>query len=287
MADAPVGDVVVGDLDDELGAQRDPLQVAAGGPARRVAAAALTGLVRRELGDELALALGGEAAGMADLAQAPGLLVEAEDDRADRALLLARPPAHHDGIDRAHALDLDHALARAGQVRARKLLGDHALLVAKPVLRLGGAVDDGRQLDPPDRLQRGLALLIGAAHQDLVADREHVEGDESRRRLRRQALDPRRGGMDAIAQRAERRGHELAVDDVAPRREGHLGEVARQRLGVARLQVDLVAVDERDRAKAVPLGLVCPALVVRQLRARARKLGRDGRLQRERHREQR
>src|SRR3954467_7300798 len=55
VPDAPVADVVVAHLDDELRPQRDPLQVATVGPARRLAAAALAGLVGRELGDELAL----------------------------------------------------------------------------------------------------------------------------------------------------------------------------------------------------------------------------------------
>ena len=47
VADAPVGGVVEGHLDDELGPQRHPFQVAALRPARRVAAAALAGLVGR------------------------------------------------------------------------------------------------------------------------------------------------------------------------------------------------------------------------------------------------
>ena len=46
VADAPVGDVVERDLDDQLGPQRHPLEVAALAPAARFAAAALAGLVR-------------------------------------------------------------------------------------------------------------------------------------------------------------------------------------------------------------------------------------------------
>ena len=93
MADAAGGDVVEGDLDDELGAQLDPLEVAVAGPAAGVARAALAGLVGRELVDQLALLLGLEARGVADHAQLAVLVVEAEDERADRALLLARAPA--------------------------------------------------------------------------------------------------------------------------------------------------------------------------------------------------
>src|SRR5690242_11175845 len=108
VPDAVVGDVVERDLDHQLGAQLDPLELALGGPAAGVAAAALAGLVRGELGRQLALLGGVEARAVADRARVVGPVVEAEDERADRALLLAGPPAHHDGVDRAHALDLAH-----------------------------------------------------------------------------------------------------------------------------------------------------------------------------------
>ena len=61
--------------------------------------------------------------------------------------------------------------------------------------------------------------------------------------------------------------HDLAVEHVAPGRERDLGEVAGQVTAVARLQLHLVAVDERDRAKAVVLGLIDPLLAHRKLRA--------------------
>ena len=78
---------------------------------------ALAGLVGLQEADELALLLLGEAAGVPDLAQPPVGRVQAEDQRADRVLRLARAPAHDHGVDRAHALDLHHAraLARAGR----------------------------------------------------------------------------------------------------------------------------------------------------------------------------
>ena len=70
--------------------------------------------------------------------------------------------------------------------------------------------------------------------------------------------------------------HDLAVEDVAARGEGELGEVARERLAVARLEVDVVAVDEGDRAEAVPLGLVDPAVARRQALAVLASCGRAG-----------
>ena len=255
------------------------------GPAAGLAAAALAGLVRRQEVDELALLLGREAAGVPDLAQAAAV-VEAEDERADGALGLARAPAHDDGVDGAHALDLDHARALAGQVGRRGLLGDDALGLVQPVLGIGrGAHDVGqrdRRLDV--RLERGAALVVGALEQDLVVERQDVEGVVGRRRLLGQARDARRGRVDALAERVEGGGDDLAVEHVAPGREDQLGEVAAQRLAVARLQVGLVAVDEGDCAKAVVLGLVGPAVAFGQGGSRARELGCERRVQRKRHR---
>ena len=58
MAYAVAGDVVEGDLDDELGAQPLPDELLVGLPAARLAGAALAGPVRLEQVDQLALLLG-------------------------------------------------------------------------------------------------------------------------------------------------------------------------------------------------------------------------------------
>ena len=63
---------------------------------------------------------------------------------------------------------------------------------------------------------------------------------------------------------------DLAVEDAplgqcGPERVGQLREVAVERLQVARLGVDLVAVAEDERPEAVPLGLEQPAVVRRQV----------------------
>ena len=74
---------------------------------------------------------------------------------------------------------------------------------------------------------------------------------------------------------------ELAVEDVAAVGELELREVAAQRLAAARLDVDVVAVDEDDCAEAVPLGLVRPLVALGQCLARERELRLDRGLERE------
>ena len=128
------------------------------------------------------------------------------------------------------------------------------------------ATEDGLEARPP--------LALRHRPEVLVAEREQVPGDERRGRLGGEHLDPRRGGMDPQQQRFEVEpvvagDDDLAVED-APigqgraERIGQLREVAIERLEVARLRVDLVAVAEDERPEAVPLGLEQPAVVGRQ-----------------------
>ena len=76
-----------------------------------------------------------------------------------------------------------------------------------------------------------------------------------------------RSGLEV--ERAVAGDHDLAVEDAAlgqlgPERLGELREVAVERLEVAALRVDLVAVAEDERPEAVPLGLELPAVAVGQ-----------------------
>src|ERR1700733_14367085 len=94
--------------------------------------------------------------------------------------------------------------------------------------------------------------------------------------------------MDALAERVEVLAtgvvayDDLAVEHVTPGGQHELGEVAPERLAVARLQEAVFAVDEGEAAKAVELDLVDVLLADRQLLARQRQLRLDGRAQRER-----
>ena len=95
--------------------------------------------------------------------------------------------------------------------------------------------------------------------------------------------------MDALPERVEVLASlliahdDLAVEHVAPGGKLELGEVAPERLARARLQEDLIAVDEGQTAKAVELDLIDVVLTDGQLLARERELGLDGGLEREGH----
>src|SRR5271167_2304514 len=112
MANAPGGDVVEVDFHDQLRAQRDPFELLAGAPAARVRGPVLARLIRLEKADQPALLRSREPGAVTDHAQLRAV-IEGEYQRPDGARLLAGSPSGHDRVDRAHALDLDHALALA------------------------------------------------------------------------------------------------------------------------------------------------------------------------------
>jgi hypothetical protein len=247
----------------------------------------LAGLVRLQLGHELALLLCREARGVTDHAQLALLVVEGEDQRADGVLLLAGSPRVYDGVHGADALDLRHPHPLARTVRRVAILGDHALGAVEP----GGGglwiVRAGRQVDGrvDELLEARAALVLGQLEEDLVVAREQVEGHEARGRRLGEHGDPRGGRMNPLAERVEVLAaavieqDDLPVHDVPTGREGEFGEIAGERLAVARLQDHLALVDERDAAEAVPLGLIHPLLPLGQ------RLRRPGELRHDRHRQ--
>src|SRR5205814_3137940 len=126
VPDAIPGDVVEVDLAYELGSQPLPHELLVRLPAARLAGAALPRPIGLEEAEQLPLLLRREARRVADHVQLVGVVVQAEDERADRALLLAHPERHDDRVGRPHALDLQHADALAGAVLRARLLRDHA-----------------------------------------------------------------------------------------------------------------------------------------------------------------
>ncbi len=133
----------------------------------------------------------------------------------------------------------------------------------------------------------------GTRAEVLVAQRQQVPRDVRRRHFRRQHAHSRLGGVDAQQQLLEVessvvRDHDLAVEHAAIRelrleRLGQLGEVAVERLEVAALRVDLVAVAEDQGPEAVPLRLVQPALALGQGVARLREHRLERRFEGESH----
>src|SRR5207244_2320993 len=112
VAEAPGGDLVVADLDDQLGPERLPF-----GRSRRAPAAGTAGRVASEAGRldqrlesrrQCRAIDGGDAGGEADMVEQPLVVVEAKEQRADLAGLARVAEATHDAVGGAAALDLDH-----------------------------------------------------------------------------------------------------------------------------------------------------------------------------------
>ena len=173
-------------------------------------------------------------------------------------------------------------LRSPGQVGRVLALGDHALGALQP-----GWASSG----PPSRRQvDGLSTSCSSGRGARPAGSSSRRSSSSASRSKamnasasaREHADARLGGVDALAKRVEVlpallvEQHDLAVEHVAALGERELGEVARHRLAAARLQEDLAAVDERERAEAVPLGLVDPAVAERERLAGRASCGRTG-----------
>src|SRR5579875_1606142 len=192
---------------------------------------------------------------------------------------------------------------RLGSPRPRPVgrspvLGDDALAIAKPGAGGGRVARDGRhpharliKAGPPSELlERRPPLGERTADQRLPAEREQVERDVGGGRAARQQRHAACGRVYPLLQGSEVLAavpgvdHYLAVEHVAARREAQLREVALKRPAAARLERHLRAVDERDRAKAVELGLIGPALAYGDLGGGARQLRLKRRRERERHR---
>src|SRR5439155_7550260 len=117
VADAVARDVVELDLADELRSQPLPHELLLRLPAARLAGAALAGAVRLEQLEQLSLLRRVEARAMTDHVELALVVVEAEDQRADRALVLSEPERGDHCVRRPDPLDLDHARALARTVR--------------------------------------------------------------------------------------------------------------------------------------------------------------------------
>ncbi len=191
----------------------------------------------------------------------------------------------------ALVLDLEHH-ALVGLVGSRNRLGHDAvesgaLEATKPVrrdarsrvagVRWSGGVADGEQ-----RLQLSAASLERLAPQITISLAEQVEEHDGGRDLLGQKLHPRRGRMKAQLQRFEVERVILGDDDFAvehaargqlrAQRLEQFGEVAVERLVIAALDQDLVAVAEDQARGTHPISVRRSSLrraVVRRLAWRA------------------
>jgi hypothetical protein len=236
-----------------------------------------------------------------------GLVVEAEQERAHRALAGRLPEATDHAVRGAPALDLLHASPGPRLVGQVAPLGDHAVEgdagILEPAPRHRQVRRHRRQLDPRPAAQmaprEGLeeAPALGERPSEearAVRPRQEVEDDEHGRPLGGETADAALRGMDALEQIVERglpagADHELAVQHErgggeAPEGLDHLGEVARERLAGLRLEVDGRPIAEGDAPESVPLGLVLPARARGQGLDQVRLHGRHGRGEREAHR---
>src|SRR5215211_2705818 len=134
VPDALAGDVIERHLYDQLGTKALPHELLLRLPAARLSGAALTRSVGLELPEQLALLLGLESGRVADDVQAAVVVIQPQDQRADRPLLLAEAERRDDRVSRADPLDLHHPLALARLIRGVEDLRDHALRRAREPL---------------------------------------------------------------------------------------------------------------------------------------------------------
>ena len=226
------------------------------------------------------------------------VVVEAEQQRADHLLLLGVAEAADDAVGGALLLDLDHR-PLAGAVGLVEPLGDRRRRARRRCARSQPSATSrseviGESCRPrhrvlarrmPPALARRFAS--GWLDQRLAVELEQVEHHQLGRAFRRRACA--RGFRPDAAAAAARRTTSASptgmISSPSSRKRlafsarehlDDLGEIAAERLARLGGQRDLVAVAAREAAEAVPLGLVLPALAVRQL-------GREQRLHRRRN----
>src|SRR5581483_12102969 len=159
VAEALAGEMVVADFDHELRFQRTPLRRALGRPAagaaRRIAGEAGRGDQRFQLVGKRKLLVALDGGGEADMVQQAGVVVEAQQQRADDLSvsdLVGRvAEAANDAIGAAEFLDLLHAVAFSGLVGQVAALGNHAVEAVagtrQPFLRSSVARGGRRQAE--------------------------------------------------------------------------------------------------------------------------------------------
>ena len=219
--------------------------------------------------------------GGADVVHLVALAVQPEQQRCNPRRLLLPADADDHAVRRLERLHLEHAVARAWQVRKTELLRDHPVEARRfeavqPFLRARRIVRRRRQVEvvAEHSLQLCAALLERLLVDRLPFPEEKVEHDEVRRNLRGELADTGLRRMEPHLHRVEVEhavagDHDLAIQG---RVRGHevtegsqLGEVAQQRPAVSRPEGELAAVVFEDAPETVPFRLELPAVRVRKL----------------------
>src|SRR3954468_6052040 len=193
----------------------------------------------------------------ADVIDLAVVAVQTEQQRRDPRRLLLPANADDHAVGGLERLHLQHAVARARQVRQAELLRDYSvqagrLEAVEPALRDVG-VERGRR-EPEavaELLDLRAALLERFLVDRLAVPEQHVEDDEFGRDLRRELADARLGRVPSRLHRVEvehavARDHDLPVEGRVRRQQlaqrPQLGEVAQERALVARPERKLGAV---------------------------------------------
>src|SRR5581483_3990370 len=279
VAEAAPLHLVVAHLDDELWADGRLLERSRAPPARLGDACVRRSLEQRaDERQDLPPASGRDRA-RAHVAEAPAVVVEAEEERRERVRPRLPAYADDDAVCRLVLLHLDGSLARAGEVGRLDALADDAvqpgrLQTGEPLPSLRRVARGGR--DGEAEQLEALAPLDQRPPPDgLARPQEEVERDEAGGRLAGQRADATLGRMQPRLQQVELEAaglleHDLAVERGVGRelveQRAELGEVAQERAAVPAPYGRLGAVRLEHGPETVPLRLVLPAAaVLRQL----------------------
>ena len=271
------GDLGIGDLGDQFGAH--PFGAAhrrAGGVDGRFVDGE-----RVELFAQFVHAGDGEAgADLARIAKLP-VLVDAEQQRAEAALLVRRRPADDDELLPLQALGLDPAARPRAAIGRVGELGDDAFQALPAHLgeQLLAAADDvlgemeALVVGGDQRPQPLLARDVGERGQVLAVELEQVEGEERHVAARADRVLQRREVGAAVLERDDLAVDQRRRDRQRGRRLGDPSELVGPVEARAGIDLRLAAADRDQRAIAVVLDLVQPGAAGRDAVDQRAQLG--------------
>lgn len=231
--------------------------------------------------------------------QLPCVVVQAEQKRTDECAFSVFVPteAGDDAIAVSLMLDLEHdsliGLIRGGFAFGNDTVEAGAFEAFEPSLRGYAVMRGWRDVQwwsgfSEQRFQCGAAFTERSFAKILVAAAKQIEKDDGRGRLFCEQLDARCGGVDAKLESIEVEAVFASDDDFAIEHAllrqllfddfEEFWKVAVERLGIAALKHDLVAVAKDDDAEAIPLRFEDPVVAFWKRLDALGEHGEDGRL---------